>query len=156
MERLLAAPEGRVMAEKHVVTALIEKRARVAGQLRSAQLYVMRLKGDLAAIDGCLRMFKSELDPSTIPAKVTNAKSPARLPKGVGTRKALDILRTTGEALSSEELARRVLILMNRDTDDESVLMLQKTIHSSFSRQKNPVVAYDRGTWPGKWRIILG
>jgi hypothetical protein len=32
--------------------------------------------------------------------------------------------------------------------------MLAKTIHSSFSRQKHPVVTYDRTTWPGKWRLL--
>jgi hypothetical protein len=34
------------MAEKHVITGLIEKRARVAGELSAAQLRVMRLRSD--------------------------------------------------------------------------------------------------------------
>jgi hypothetical protein len=99
-------------------------------------------------------MFKADFDPATIAPKVTLGKSPAMLPKGVGTRAALDVLRRTGEALSSEELAYRVLTLMNKDTDPKSVEMLQKTIHSSFSRQRRPVVRLDRNTWPGKWRLL--
>ena len=140
--------------ELHVVSALIEKRARVAGELQAAQFLVMRIKGDLAAIDGCIRMFKDGFDPATIPAKVTFEKSPANLAKGVGSRKALEILRVTGESLSAQDLARRVLILLDKETDQRSVRALTVTIHSSFSRQKNPVVTLDRSTWPGTWRII--
>lgn len=115
---------------------------------------VIRLKCDLAAIDCCIRMFKADFDPTTIAPKITLGKSPAGLLKGVGTRTALEVLRTSGEALSSEELAYRVLMLMNKETDPKSVEMLQKTIHSSFSRQKRPVVRLDKSTWPGKWRLL--
>ena len=142
------------MAEKHVISALIEKRARVAGELSEAQIRVIRLKNDLAAIDCCIRMYKADFDPRTIAPKVTFNKSPAMLPKGLGTRTALQILRTSGEALSSEELAYRALTLLDKDTDPKSVAMLQRTIHSSFSRQKRPIVRLDRNTWPGKWRLL--
>ncbi len=141
------------MREKHVVAGLIERRARTAGELRKAQLRVMALKADLAAIDSCIRMFKEDFDPETIPAKTTLEKNPAGLPKGSGSRKALEILRMTGDALTGPELARRILVSLGRETDDKAVDMLAKTIHSSFSRQRNPVVVYDRSTWPGKWRI---
>src|ERR1700730_11404889 len=114
----------------------------------------MRLISDLAAIDCCIRMFKADFDPATIAPKVTFGKSPAMLPKGVGTRTALEVLRTMGEALNSEELAYRVLTLMNKDTDPKAVMMLQKTIHSSFSRQKRSVVRLDKSTWPGRWRLL--
>ncbi len=33
--------------------------------------------------------------------------------------------------------------------------MLAKTIHRSFSRQRNPVVAYDPIAWPGKWELLI-
>jgi len=72
----------------------------------------------------------------------------------IASRKALDILRASGEPLSSWELARRILISMDKETDEKSVLMLAKTIHSSLSRQKIPVVRLDRSAWPGKWRLL--
>lgn len=142
------------MVEKHVISALIERRARIAGELSKTQMHVIRLKCDLAAIDCCIRMFKADFDPTTITPKVTLEKSPAMLPKGVGTRTALEVLRTSGEALSSEELAYRVLVLLNKDTEPKTVTMLQKTIHSSFSRQKRLIVRLDKNTWPGKWRLL--
>ena len=138
MARILATEQSRVMVEKHVISALVERRARVAGELQKTQFHAIRLKCDLAAIDCCIRMFKADFDPATIAPKVTLGKSPARLAQGIGTRTALEVLRTSGEALSSEELAYRVLVLMNKDTDLKSVMMLQKTIHSSFSRSGLP------------------
>ena len=142
------------MVEKHVVSGLVERRARVAGELRKMQLRVMALKADLSAIDSCIRMFKADYDPATIEAKVTFEKNPAALPKGTGSRKALEVLRRSGEALTAPELARRILISIDKETNDKAVDMLAKTIHSSFSRQRIPVVEYDRSTWPGKWRLL--
>ena len=143
-----------MMPEKHVVSGLVERRARVAGEIVQAQMRVVRLRADLAAIDACIRMFKADYDPAAVAPKTTFSKSPARLPKGVGTRKALEVLGNTGEALSAEELARRVLVLLGKELDPKSVNMLAKTIHSSFKRQRDPLVRYDRSTWPGKWRLI--
>lgn len=142
------------MAESHVVSALLERRARVAGDIVQAQMRVVRLRVDLAAIDACIRMFKADYDPATVTPKTTFSKSPAKLPKGMGTRKALELLRETGEALSADDLARRVLVLLGKELDQDSVRMLATTIHSSFKRQRNPVVRYDRSTWPGKWRLL--
>lgn len=99
-------------------------------------------------------MFKEDYQPQAIEPKPTLEKNPAGLPKGTGSRKALEILRMTGESLTGPELARRILISMDRETTDKAVDMLAKTIHSSFSRQRRPVVEYDRNTWPGKWRLL--
>ena len=40
MARLLATEQGRVMVEKHVISALVERRARVAGELQKTQFHV--------------------------------------------------------------------------------------------------------------------
>jgi hypothetical protein len=142
------------MAEKHVVSALMEKRARLAGELRTKQAEVRQIKRALEGVDLCIRMFKTDYDPGSITPKVTFDKSPAALPKGLGSRKALEILRETGEAFTAPELARLVLERMGKEPSELTVSMLAKTIHSSFTRQKNPVVVYDRASsWPGKWRL---
>ncbi len=96
------------MTDTHVVSALKEKRGRLAGELKAAQWRVIALRTDLASVDDCLRLFAREIDPKTIPAKVTFGKNPAGLHKGAGTRTALEILRETGAALSSQELVDRI------------------------------------------------
>jgi hypothetical protein len=143
------------MAEKHVVSALIERRARLAGELRAKETEVKRIKRELASLDLCIRLFKEDYQPATVEPKVTLAKNPASLPKGTGSRKALDILRETGIALTAPELARLIIERMGKEPSEQAVAMLAKTIHSSFKRQENPVVTYDRAsTWPGKWRFV--
>jgi hypothetical protein len=113
------------------------------------------MKSALASIDLCIRMFKADYEPESIAPKVTFGKNPAVLPKGSGSRRALDILREIGEAFTAPELARLILERMEREPSERAISMLAKTIHSSFKRQKNPVVTYDRSsTWPGKWKLL--
>jgi len=123
--------------------------------LRAKEAEVRKIKPALEGEDLCIRMFKEGFDPETIAPKVTFRKSPALLPKGAGSRQALEILRETGEAFIATELARLVLARMGKEPSEQAVDMLAKTIHSRFSRQKNPVPEYDRAsTWPGKWRLL--
>lgn len=112
------------MAETHVVFALKEKRARVAGELDKAQLRVMRLRSDLASVDCCLKMFKPDCDPSAIKPKTIFGKNPAGVPKGAGGRLALDVLRETGGAFTCEELATRVLLRLGKEPERRAVAML--------------------------------
>ena len=144
------------MPEKHVVSALMERRARLAGELRAKQAEVLSLRRALASVDLCIRMFKADYQPKAIAPKVTLAKNPASLPKGAGYRKALEILRETGKPFTAMELAYLALERLGREPSEPAISMLAKTIHSSFSRQKNPVVTYDRSTtWPGKWSLLM-
>jgi hypothetical protein len=143
------------MPEKHVVFALMERRARLAGELRAKQAEVLSLRRAIASVDLCIRMFKADYQPASIAAKVTLARNPADLPKGAGYRKALEILRETGQAFTAMELAYLALERLGREPSEPAISMLGRTIHSSFKRQKNPVVTYDRAsTWPGKWRLL--
>lgn len=142
------------MAEKHVVFALIERRARLAGELRAKQAEVLQLRRALTSVDLCIRMFKAGYEPALIAPKVTTSKNPAGLPKGAGYRTALEIMRETSQSFTAMELAYLVLERLGKEPVEPALSMLARTIHGSFSRQKNPVVAYDRAsTWPGKWRL---
>jgi hypothetical protein len=144
------------VAEKHVVFALIERRARLAGELRAKQAEVLHLKRALASVDLCIAMFKDDYQPESVALKVTLSKNPADLPKGAGYRAAMTILRETGAAFTAPELASLALERLGKEPSEPAITMLAKTIHSSFKRQKNPVVIYDRAaTWPGKWRLRM-
>jgi hypothetical protein len=142
------------MAEAHVIAALKEKRARVAGELIAARLKAFALKVDLDHIDAALRIFGSDIDPATIEPKVTFGKSPAGLRKGVASRTALEILRETGQAMSSQELAACVLQRHERPLEPRALDMMVKAIHGNFSRRKDGIVSFSRDTYPGKWRLI--
>lgn len=142
------------MAESRVVSALKEKHARLAGELHAMKLRCMALQVELGSVGNCLRIFRCEVDPATIPAKVTVGKNPAGLPKGAGTRTALEILRETGEPMSSQELAACVLERWGRPMTVRSLDMLVKAIHGNFSRRTDGVVEFVRATYPGKWKLL--
>jgi hypothetical protein len=139
------------MADSHVVSALKDKRARLAGELEACKLRVTALTVELGSVDNCLRIFRSDVDPATIPAKVTNA--PSQLPKGAGTRTALDILRETGQPMSCPELAACILQRFDRPLTPKALHQLIATVHGNFSRRTDGIVEFDRSTYPGKWRL---
>jgi hypothetical protein len=141
------------MAETHVLSALKEKRARLAGELEAAQWRVIALRSDLASVDQCIKIFGKDIDPKTIAAKVTNEKSPAGLPKGAGTRTALEILRESGQAMSTPELAACVLQRWERPLEARALSMLVKAIQGNFSRRTDGIVVFERDTYPGRWRL---
>jgi hypothetical protein len=141
------------MADSHVVSALKEKRARLAGELISTRIKAIALQTDLDHVDACLRVFRAGIDPAQIEPKRTNGKSPASLPKGTGTRTALDILRETGEAFTAMVLAACVLQRHERPLEPRALDMMAKNLHANFSRRKDRVVEFDRDSYPGKWRL---
>jgi len=140
------------MAESHVLSALKEKRARLAGELHAAQLRVIALKVDLGSVDNCLKIFDQNIEPWTIPAKSTR-KPTGWLPKGACTRTALEILRETGEAMSSQELAACILQRYGKPLEARSLTLAVAALHSAFCRRKDGVLEFDRSGYPGKWRI---
>lgn len=139
------------MVDSHVLSALKEKRARLAGELQVTKLRAIALQCELGSVDDCIRIFRSDIDPATIPARVTLA--PSQLPKGAATRTALDILRETREAMTCPELAACVLQRFERPLTARALHQMVATIHSNFSRRPDQIVEFDRGTYPGKWRL---
>lgn len=152
MARILGQ-EGSMSREPHVLAALKEKRARLAGELKETELRVVALRTDLASVDACLRIFGSDIDPNTIAPRVTFGKSPASLPKGAGTRTALEILRENGEPMSTPELAACVLQRYGRPLEARALDMMVKCIQSNFSRRTDGIVEFLRDTYPGRWRL---
>lgn len=141
------------MAEAHVLSALKEKRARLAGELHAAQLRVIALRADLGSVDNCLKIFDMDFDPNTIQPKKTVDRVHLWLPKGAGTRTALEILRETGEPMTSQELAACILQRFNRPIEERALLRIVRTIHANFCRRKDGIIYFDRSERPGKWRL---
>jgi hypothetical protein len=54
------------MAESHVITGLVPKRAEVAGQITSHQSEINRLQGSLSHLDGAIKLFAPEFDLRTL------------------------------------------------------------------------------------------
>ena len=57
------------MAESHVVSALVNKRAEVTGIIARTELQLAQLRADLVHLDAAIRSFVPEIEPKAIPAK---------------------------------------------------------------------------------------
>jgi hypothetical protein len=141
------------MADPHVISALVDKRARIDGEIKARRFQIMRLECELAHVDAVIRMFRPGYDVSKIATKRSFMKNPAGTPRGSGSREALTVLRESGEALTSSEIARRVLAKQGRADTPESRGMLANSIHSTFSRRKDGAVTCDASIYPAKWSI---
>ena len=97
------------MAESHVVTALISKRAELAGLIEHHQKEMGRLADDLAHLDATLKLFSPEIDLRTIRAKAHRMRSRLFRP-GECQRLVLDIFREAqGAALSSRQIGQALV-----------------------------------------------
>ena len=57
------------MAESHVVSALVSKRAEIAGLIARTEQQLGQFRADLVHLDATLRLFAPGLELKTIPAK---------------------------------------------------------------------------------------
>lgn len=102
MVRLLAAPEGRLVADPHVLFALRRMYGELLGRAGS--------DADVAHVAAVLLLFNPDEDAAAIapirPYVIRSGKSPRG---AVWMRGALDVLRTANAPLTASELAALVI-----------------------------------------------
>src|SRR5438067_6783527 len=81
------------MADPHVVSALREKRALVAGLIEKLERKLEQHRADLTHIDGVLRLFQPDRDPGDIKPKRTYARRTRYFARNELSRLCMDALR---------------------------------------------------------------
>jgi hypothetical protein len=119
----------------HVATALIAKRAEIAGQIEHLQGQVRRLTIDLDHVEETLRLFAPEIDIGAI--------SPRPLPpmhhafRGETSRIVLEGLRKAAGPLSTTQITERVMRERNLDLNDARLcLAMSKRIGACLNHWK--------------------
>ena len=108
--------DGTEKALPHVVTALIAKRAEVAGRIENLQGQLKQAVVDLDNVESTLRLFAPEIDMEAIGArKVPPAHHEFR---GEVSRIILEALRKTTVPLSTTDLTERVMKERGLDMND--------------------------------------
>lgn len=141
------------MAETHVMFALVDKRARLDGEIKMRRYQIMRLEIQLAHIDAVIKMFRPSYDINKIATKRSFGKNLAGVPRGAGGRHALSVLREAGKPLTANEIAALVIAKLGKEDTPESREIIMKNVVSTFSRRKDGAVTYDATTHPGRWQI---
>ena len=86
------------MAESHVVSALVSKRAEIAGLIARTERQLGQFRADLVHLDARLRLFAPELEPKTILARRIR-QADLWFEQGELPRRVLDALRRAGEPI---------------------------------------------------------
>lgn len=110
------------MAETHVVSALIRKRAEIAGQIEHTQSSLRQLIIDLDNLDATIRLFKPDIDLEEIKPKPLPPRHQAY--KGEISRIVLETLRQSEKPLTAQEIAQHVMAARGLNTADKRLVRL--------------------------------
>jgi hypothetical protein len=97
------------MADPHIISALREKRATVAGLIEKLVRKLSQQRANLTHIDGVLRLFQPDRDPEDIKPKQTYARRTRYFARNELPRLILDVLREADAPLSTDDLAVRII-----------------------------------------------
>ncbi len=107
------------MAEPHVISALIRKRAELSGEMVILERSTRQTRASLDHVDACLAMFGYRGDPSGIPAvQVQNGRL---FKRGHLKRAVLEIRREAGGTISNQGIAEEIIRRMGWDADDHEL-----------------------------------
>ena len=107
------------MAESHVVSALVDKRAELAGQIVRVEQQLGQFRADLIHIDATIRLFAPDIRPETIQSKVIRRRDGWFEP-GEVKRRVLDTLRRSDQPMGAPEVVRAVMSERGLDPADRS------------------------------------
>ena len=108
------------MAEPHVVTALVRKRAEIAGRIEHTQTALRQLIIDLDNLDATIRLFKPDIDLEEIRPKPLPPRHHAF--KGEVSRIVLSALRQSDKPLTTHDLAQHVMAERGLNTADKKLV----------------------------------
>jgi hypothetical protein len=110
------------MADPHIISALREKRALVAGLIEKLERKLEQHRADLTHIDGVLRLFQPDRDPGEIKPKRTYARRTRYFARNELSRLCMDALRAAdGASLTTDEIAGRIIEAKAFDAADAAL-----------------------------------
>ena len=105
------------MRYTYAISALRHKRARLAGEIEAAERAIAKRRAELAALDGTLRLFHPEADPSHI-VSVRPIWRGIYFRQGERPRLCLEALRDAGAPLPTPRIAEYVMRAKGMDVAD--------------------------------------
>jgi len=146
------------MADPHVISALREKRAKVAGCIARLERQLDQRRADLTHIDGVLRLFAPDNDPELIRPKRSYARRTRYVARNELSRLCSDVLRAAnGKLTTTDEIAGNLIDAKGFDPADaalrKAISKQVLTIMRSF-RKRGTVeqIGLGRGV---RWKLAL-
>jgi hypothetical protein len=123
------------MAEPHVISALVAKRAELSGEMQKVNNRRAALKEHIAHIDAVLRLFCYEGDPANIKPK---RRHNWLFRRGELARMVADIEREAQKPLHKEEIAAEVVRRKGWASDPDLVETVADKVKDTRKRQSKP------------------
>jgi hypothetical protein len=141
------------MAELHVIGALRNKRAELAGTLRQLERQLGQQRANLAHLDATMQLFDPDIRPKDIRPKQQRARNVWFRP-GECLRLIYDELRGAGQPMTTRQLAERIMRAKAIPAaDDHRRELVQKTILGSLNRAKQTIARVETAGVVS-WRLI--
>jgi hypothetical protein len=140
------------MAEPHVIGALSNKRAELAGLVSQLERQLAQQQANLAHLDATMRLFNPDIQPNRIRPKQPRARSVWFRP-GECLRLIYDELREAAQPMTTHQLAERIIRVKALPiADDRQRALVQKTILGSLNRAKATIVRVE-AAGVVRWRL---
>jgi hypothetical protein len=141
------------MAETHVIGALRNKRAELAGVLRQLEQQLVQQRANLAHVDATMRLFDPDIRPKDIRPKQPRERN-AWFRQGECLRLIYDELREATQPVTTRELAERIMRVKaipaaNSDRRER----IQKTLLASLNRAKETITRVETAGVIS-WRLV--
>jgi hypothetical protein len=141
------------MAELHVIGALRNKRAELAGALRQLEQQLARERTNLAHLDATMRLFDPNIRPKDIRPRQRRTHN-AWFRHGECLRLIYDELREATEPMTTRELATRIMrVKAMPAVDDHRRELVQKTLLASLNRAKETIARVETAGVVS-WRLV--
>ena len=140
------------MGELHVISALSNKRAELAGIVSQLERQLGQQQANLAHLDATMRLFDPDIRPNKIRPGQQRARS-AWFRPGECLRLIYDELRDAVQPMTTRELAERIMRAKAMPmADDRQRELVQKTILGSLNRAKATIARVEAAGVVG-WRL---
>ena len=140
------------MGEPHVISALSNKRAELAGIVSQLERQLGQQQTNLAHLDATMRLFDPDIRPNKIRPRQQRARSVWFRP-GECLRLIYDELRDAVQPMTTRELAERIMRAKAMPmADDRQRELVQKTILGSLNRAKATIERVEAAGVVG-WRL---
>ena len=141
------------MAEPHVIGALRNKRAELAGMLRQLEQQLGQQRANLAHVDATMRLFDPDIRPKDIRPKQPRERN-AWFRPGECLRLIYDELREATQPVTTRELAERIMRLKAIPAaENDRRERVQKTLLASLNRAKETIARVETAGVV-RWRLI--
>lgn len=141
------------MSEPHVISALKDKRAELAGELQVIEQRIVQVRSDLATLDRTLCIFDPDAKPHLIRAVVRRSR-PAGFRPGGWTRTVIDVLRRADRALSVREIATLVAGEKSLAVETpEQIGRLTNKVRNTLARQREGLLTKSWDGHTAMWRV---